>query len=160
MELQLVIFKLENENFGIDIASVDGIIKVQPITAIPHAPNFVEGILNLRGTIVPVIDLHKRFGFPPKTLTSNTRIINVVVGHTRVGMMVDEVSEVLTVLESNIEAAPPMVTTVRSSFITGIAKLDDRLIIMLDIEQILSKEESALMENISEQDERLIAATV
>jgi len=142
MDQQLVIFKLGNECFGIDIASVDGIIKMQNITSIPRAPHYVEGVLNLRGTIVPIIDLHTRFDFPPKTITPNTRIINVMLSKTRVGMIVDEVSEVLTISEENIEAAPPMVTTINSSFITGIAKINEQLVIMLDVEQVLTQEET------------------
>ena len=143
MEQQLVIFKLENEKFGIDIASVDGIIKMQNITSIPRAPHFVEGVLNLRGTIVPIIDLRMRFDFPPKTITPNTRIINVMLSKKRVGMIVDEVSEVLSISEENIEAAPPMVTSINSSFITGIAKINEQLVIMLDVEQIFSQEETS-----------------
>jgi len=137
MEHQLVVFELANEHYGVDISMVEGIIKMQLITVVPHAPSFVEGVTNLRGAVLPVIDLRKRFNLPPEELTKNSRIIHIVIGTVRVGMIVDAVSEVLRVPEESIEPTPPLVTTLDSAFITGIAKLDGRLIILLDLGKVL-----------------------
>ncbi|MBN1537700.1 MAG: chemotaxis protein CheW [Anaerolineales bacterium] len=138
MEHQLVIFELANEHYGVNIAMVEGIIKMQLITAVPHAPSFVEGVTNLRGAVLPVIDLRKRFNLPPEETTKHSRIIHIVIDNVRVGMIVDAVSEVLRVSEEAIEPTPPIVTTVDSAFITGIAKLEDKLIILLDLGKVLS----------------------
>lgn len=143
MENQLVVFNLSNEDYGVDIAAVDGIVKMQQVTSVPHAPGFVEGITNLRGKVLPVIDLRKRFGLPVGETTKDTRIVNVDIGGTKVGMVVDAVSEVLRVAEEDIEPPSPIVTTLDSAFITGIAKVDERLIILLDLVKVLSTEEQA-----------------
>ncbi len=138
MEHQLVVFELANEQYGVDIAMVEGIIKMQPITVVPQAPSFVEGVTNLRGSVLPVIDLRKRFNLPQEEATKNSRIIHIAIDNVKVGMIVDAVSEVLLVSEEAIEPTPPIVTTVDSAFITGIAKLEGRLIILLDLGKVLS----------------------
>jgi len=138
MEHQLVVFELANEHYGVDISMVEGIIKMQLITVVPHAPSFVEGVTNLRGAVLPVIDLRKRFNLPPEKTTKDSRIIHIAIDSVKVGMVVDSVSEVLRVLEEAIEHTPPIVTTVDSAFITGIAKLEGRLIILLDLSKVLS----------------------
>jgi purine-binding chemotaxis protein CheW len=141
MEQQLVVFELANEHYGLDIATVEGIIKMQAITRMPQAPNFVEGVTNLRGSVVPVIDLRKRFGLEHQEETRDTRIVVVYMDRTKVGMIVDGVSEVLRVPEDAIEPPPTMVTTVNSAFIKGIAKLENRLVILLDLNRVLSLDE-------------------
>ena len=141
MEQQLVVFDLANEHYGVDIGAVESIIKMQPITAVPRAPSFVEGVTNLRGTVLPVIDLRRRFGLPAEEETKETRIVVVEMGGITVGMVVDGVSEVLQVAEEDIEPPSPIVMTLDSAFITGIAKMDDRLIILLDLGKVLSTEE-------------------
>jgi purine-binding chemotaxis protein CheW len=138
MEHQLVVFELANEQYGVDIAMVEGIIKMQQITVVPHAPSFVEGVTNLRGSVLPVIDLRKRFNLPQEETTKNSRIIHIAIDNVKVGMIVDAVSEVLRVSEEAVEPTPPIVTTVDSAFITGIAKLEGRLIILLDLGKVLS----------------------
>jgi purine-binding chemotaxis protein CheW len=147
MENQIVVFDLSSEFYGVNIAAVESIIKMQPITQMPHAPNFVEGVTNLRGKVLPVIDLRKRFGLAPQEADKDSRIIVISVDRTEVGMIVDGVSEVLTVPEEAVEAAPAITTTVDSSFITGIAKLDNRLVILLDLGRIISaQEQESLLE--------------
>ena len=148
MENQLVVFNLANEDYGVDIAAVDGIVKMQAITTVPHAPGFVEGITNLRGEVLPVIDLRRRFGLPPGEATKDTRIVNVEMDGIKVGMVVDAVSEVLRVAEEDIEPPSPIVTTVDSAFITGIAKEDERLIILLDLAKVLSTEEQTELQTL------------
>lgn len=141
MEKQLVIFELSKEQFGVEISTVESIIKMQTITKVPHAPVFIEGVTNLRGKVLPVIDLRKRFGMPQREITKDSRIVVVSIGETEMGMVVDGVSEVLTVSDTEIEPTPRMVTTIDSSFITGIAKVNDRLVILLDLAGVFSMEE-------------------
>jgi len=141
MEKQLVIFELGKESFGIEIAAVESIIKMQEITRMPKSLPFVEGIINLRGVVLPVIDLEKRFGMPSRDKNHETRIVIVSLDEMKVGMIVTAVSEVLTVDDSVIEPAPAIVTTINSAFIAGIARIDSRLVILLDLNKILSKEE-------------------
>jgi purine-binding chemotaxis protein CheW len=153
MESQLVVFNLANEDYGVDIAAVDGIVKMQPITTVPRAPSFVEGVTNLRGEVMPVIDLRKRFGLPPGETTKETRIVNVEMDGIKVGMVVDAVSEVLRVPEEAIEPPSPIIiagdgdaaaaTGGRNTFITGIAKVGERLIILLDLAKVLNPTEQA-----------------
>jgi purine-binding chemotaxis protein CheW len=143
MEKQLVIFELAEEYFGIDISMVEGIIKMQEITRVPQSPDYVEGIINLRGVVLPVIDLEKRFGIPAHKQTSETRIVVVNLDKLKIGMIVGAVSEVLTVEDSVIEPAPAIVTTINSRFISGIARIDSRLVIMLDLRLVLSESEKA-----------------
>ena len=146
MEKQLVIFELANEYYGVDIAAVESIIKLQPITVVPHAPSYVKGVTNLRGKVMPVVELHKRFGLASVEPTKDSRIVVVAMGGLEAGLIVDGVSEVLTIQDQNIEPAPRMTTTVDSGFITGIAMLDDRLIILLDLSKVLSTQEQEKME--------------
>jgi len=141
MEKQLVIFELGSENFGIDIASVEGIVKLQEITRIPQSPSYMEGITNLRGSVLPVIDLHKRFGMAAHERTNETRIVVANVDSLKIGMIVSAVSEVLTIDDNVIEPPPPMVSNVNSEFITGVAKIDKRLVILLDLGKVLTSEE-------------------
>lgn len=141
MEKQLVIFELGAENFGIEIASVEGIVKLQEITKIPQAPMYMEGITNLRGSVLPVIDLQKRFGMVLQDRTNDTRIMVANVDGVKIGMIVSAVSEVLTIEDSVIEPPPPMVSNVNSEFIVGVAKIDKRLVILLDLAKVLSGEE-------------------
>jgi purine-binding chemotaxis protein CheW len=141
MEYQLVVFELLHEQYGVDISTVEGIIKMQAITKMPQAPSFVEGITNMRGMVMPVIDLRKRFGLATKEVDKDTRIVVVFMDDKKIGMIVDAVSEVLRVSDETIEPPPPMVTTVNSAFIKGIAKLDDRLVILLDLDRVLTVEE-------------------
>jgi purine-binding chemotaxis protein CheW len=141
MERQLVVFDLGSEHFGVNINIVDGIIKMQKITSVPRSPDFVEGITNLRGAVLPVIDLRKRLHMPVTETTHDTRIVVVNMDSTKIGMIVDAVTEVLTIEDDIVEPPPPMVTSVETSFITGIAKVDDRLVILLDLAKVLSSGE-------------------
>lgn len=153
MEQQLVVFELSNEHYGVDISAVESIIKMQPITAVPQAPSFVEGITNLRGSILPVMDLRKRFGLrdtsqmdgKPTSQHDESRIVVVSMDGMKVGMIVDAVSEVLRVPADAIEPPPPMVTSINSAFITGIAKVGEKLIILLDLARILTVSEKDQM---------------
>lgn len=138
---QLVVFSLAHEFYGVDITLVESIIRMEPITVVPHAASFVEGVINMRGEILPVIDLNKRFSLPQGEHSKETRIIIVEVNHLRVGIVVDAVSEVLHVSEDIIEPPAPLVTSIDTTYIGGIAKVPNRLVILLDLSKILTIEE-------------------
>ena len=149
MEKQLVVFTLEDEEYGVEINSVESIIKVQSITMLPRAPMFIEGVTNLRGMVIPVINLRKRFGLPQQEHDTNTRIIIASIDGVKAGMIVDGVSEVLRLQDDTIEPPPAIATTVNSIFITGIAKSDGRLIIMLDLSKVLNQREQLELQSIA-----------
>jgi purine-binding chemotaxis protein CheW len=139
--LQLVSFVIENEEFGIDILKVQEIIRPVEITRVPNAPGFVEGVINLRGRIVPVIDLRARFGLPTRERDKNTRIVVVELSNKVVGFMMDAVREVIRVDRTVIEPPPELAVGIDANYIKGVAKLEDRLLILLDLEEVLSAEE-------------------
>jgi purine-binding chemotaxis protein CheW len=145
-EEQIVVFSLAGENYGLDISRIQGIIKLPEITRVPRAPHFVEGIINLRGAIVPVIDLRKRFQLGQRHDTRETRIINVEMGDHLVGLIVDAVEEVLNIPPSAVEPTPELVTTLDSAYLRGIAKLDNRLVILLDLDRVLTASEQQAIE--------------
>ncbi|HLG73558.1 MAG TPA: chemotaxis protein CheW [Chloroflexota bacterium] len=147
-EEQLVVFRLGEDYFAMLISSVNEIIRLQKITPVPKAPPFVEGVTNLRGRVIPVIDLRKRFGVEPKPDGQMARIIVVEQGERLLGMMVDAVDEVLTVPSNTIEPVDEMVVSVDSQFLSGIVRLEDRLIIMLDQDQVLSAGEVRQLTNL------------
>ena len=136
-----MIFRVGNEDFGIDISAVEGIVKLQEITKIPQAPSYMEGITNLRGAVLPVIDLSKRFGQSAQETTRETRIVVAFAGDTKLGMIVSAVSEVLTIDDSVIEPPPPLASGISSEYIVGVAKIDHRLVILLDLSKVLSMDE-------------------
>jgi len=146
MENQLVIFELSNEAYGINIALVESIIKMQAITQLPQTPAYVKGVTNLRGSVLPVIDLRTRFGLEAQAETRQTRIIVVTMGTVKVGMVVDGVTEVLRVSDESIEPLPPMVNTVNSAFLKGIVRLEKRLIVLLELGKVLAIEEQFALE--------------
>ncbi len=137
-DYQVVVLRLANEHYGVDIARVQEIIRVQPITRVPHAPASVEGVLNLRGRVIPIIDLRARFGFPRNEASSETRIAIIDVVGTTVGVVVDGVSEVLTIPSSAVEPPSPVAVGKDAAFIAGVAKLDARLVLLIDANAILS----------------------
>lgn len=146
-ELQLVVFQLVNETYGVDIAKVSEIRELQKITRVPRCPDFIEGIINLRGRVIPVVDLRTRFGLPAGERTANTRIVVVEIGGHTIGVIVDEVLEVLSVAGDAVEPTPPVISGLESDYLLGVAKLDDRLVILLELDRVLSRsEQKALME--------------
>ena len=136
-EKQLVIFDLAEETYGVDIGSVREIIRIQEITKVPRTPEFVEGVINLRGKVIPVIDLRKRFGFGQADATKDTRIVVVDIGDNDIGVVVDAVTEVLRLAADAVEPPTGLITTTDSDYLLGIAKLESRLIILLDLQKAL-----------------------
>ncbi|MBM7866117.1 chemotaxis protein CheW [Heliobacterium gestii] len=142
-EIQLVVFRLGTEEYGVPITQVQEINRLLTPTKIPQAPSFVEGIINLRGKIIPIIDLKKRFGLVQEEHTANTRIIVVNVEQHTVGIIVDAVTEVLRMAQSAIEPPPPMISTISADYLKGVGKVDERLLILLDLDKILTEREKA-----------------
>lgn len=135
-QLQLVTFGLGTEEFAVDILKVQEINRMMTLTRVPQSPPEVEGVINLRGKIIPVIDLRKRFGLTAAAQSEQSRIIVVEVAGRVLGFIVDRVSEVLRISSSIVEPAPSMVCSVDSDFIAGVGKLDDRLLILLELEKL------------------------
>lgn len=139
--LQLVSFHIGEEEYCVDILKVQEIIRMMQITRVPNLPDFTEGIINLRGRVIPIIDLRVRLGMAKKEHGGNTRIIVVEMNNKTIGFIVDSVSEVLRIPKSITEAPPELVAGINSEYITSIGKLEDRLLILLDLEKVLSDEE-------------------
>ena len=137
-ERQLVIFGLADESYGVDIGTVREIIRMQEITQVPRTPDYVEGVINLRGKVIPVIDMRKRFGFPVAEHTKDTRIVVIDIGGADIGATVDAVTEVLRLGANSIEPPSSVITTTDSDYLLGIAKLETQLIILLDLQRALS----------------------
>lgn len=159
--LQLVSFVIGGEEFGIDILRVQEIIRPVPVTRVPHAPPFVEGVINLRGRIVPVVDARRRFGLPAREPGEDSRIVVVELEGRTVGFVMDAVREVIRIDRSVIEPAPELAVGLDADYIRGVAKLDgdragkssgrpagdapgdgsSRLLILLDVERVLDDDE-------------------
>ena len=135
-EVQLVIFKLGREEYGVSILQVQEIKRITEITRVPHTPEYIKGVINLRGSVLPVIDLKKRLNLPQQASTENTRIIIVKVKEISVGMIVDAVSEVMTIHQQNIDSPEVVAGSVSANYLSGVGKLEDRLLILLDLEEI------------------------
>lgn len=146
--LQLVTFRLGNEEFSLDILKVQEIIRHMDLTRVPKTPEFVDGVINLRGRVIPVLDLRKRFGLPKGENTNETRIIVVDVDNRTVGLKVDAVSEVLRLPADTVEPPPAIITGVESEYIKGVGKLDGRLLILLDVAKILTCTERDALGNV------------
>ena len=139
--LQLVSFKIGDEEFGVDILSVQEINRMSQITKVPNTSDFIEGVINLRGRVIPVMDLRVKLGMPRKEHGKNTRIVVVELKGQTIGFIVDEVSEVLRISKDITEAPPEMVGGMNSDYITSIGKLEDRLLILLDLDKIVTTSE-------------------
>ncbi len=144
--VQLVTFKLGNEEFALDILKVQEINRMVEITKVPKAPDFVEGVINLRGRVIPIVDIRKKFHLNIKEATKETRIIVVNIMSKTIGLIVDSVSEVLRINSSTIQPPPPLIAGLDSDYIKGVGKLDERLIILLDIDKIFTTGEHKLIE--------------
>ena len=135
-QLQLVSFVLAGEEFAVDILAVQEINRMMDLTRVPQSPPEVEGVINLRGKIIPVVDLRKRFGLPAADRTEQSRIVVVEINKRVLGFLVDRVNEVLRIDRGIVEPAPRMVCSIESEFIAGVGKLEDRLLILLDLEKL------------------------
>ena len=138
--LQLVTFTLEKEEYAVNILSVQEINRITEITKVPNAPDYVEGVINLRGKVIPVINLRKKFGLDIRETDDSSRVIIMDIQGVTYGLVVDSVSEVLRIPTNIVEPPPPMASGMSSMFIKGIAKLENRLIILIDIDKFLGQQ--------------------
>lgn len=136
--LQFVVFRIGKELFGVGIDSIREIVRVPEVTEVPDAPHFLDGVINLRGKIVPVVDLRKRLGIQHADKTKATRVLITENSGSMVGLLVDAASEVIRIQPDAVEEPPEMISAIGVEYITAVAKLNERLIILLDIKKILN----------------------
>lgn len=144
--MQLVSFRLAQEEYGIEITKVQEIILMGEITRVPQTPDYIKGLINLRSTVIPIVDLRLRFGLPQEDATDETRIMVVNVSGKTIGIIVDAVSEVLRIGHEQIAPPPPTVAGLGREYLTGLVKLENRLLILLDIDKILGQEETSAID--------------
>ncbi|MDD5092893.1 MAG: chemotaxis protein CheW [Dehalococcoidia bacterium] len=147
-ERQLVIFSLANESYGVDIGTVNEIIRIQEISRVPRTPAYVQGVINLRGRVIPVVDLHKVFDFADRETTKESRIIVVDILEQQVGIMVDAVTEVLRISADSVEPPSSMIATGDSDYLLGIAKVGQRLITLLDLAKVFTRDQAEKLEEV------------
>lgn len=146
--INLVTFKLGNNEYAIDIMQAKEIIKMEKITLIPNAPDYVEGVINLRGNIIPIVDLKKRFNLEENDGDKNTGIIIVKIDDVDMGIIIDAISKVVSIANSNIQPPPPMLSGIGQKYIKGVAKLEDKLLVVLDLEKLIVGDDDDIEENI------------
>lgn len=140
-QAQLVVFQLAGEFYAVDIHQVREIIRMPEVTRVPRTPDFVEGVINLRGSVIPIIDLRKRFGMDAVEANDEQRIVVVELEDKTLGVIVDAVTEVLRIERDKIEPPSPYIVSVDTQYIKGIARLEERLVILLDVARVLSTDE-------------------
>ncbi|MCM3745989.1 chemotaxis protein CheW [Paenibacillus pasadenensis] len=146
-EIKVIVFALGEEEYGIEVDKVKTVERIMPITRVPKTPPFVKGVVNLRGVVVPVIDLRGRFGLAEVETTDATRIIIVNSGELEVGFIVDQASDVTDINSDNIELPPEVVGGIQAKYLRGIAKTDGgRLLVMLNLSEVLNKAELVQLE--------------
>jgi purine-binding chemotaxis protein CheW len=149
-EIQVVGFRIGNETYGVRIGSVREIVRVPDITAVPSAPDIIEGVINLRGKIIPVMDLRKRFGQVYTVADKKNRILVVEIDNKLVGLIVNAASEVLKIPPADIEPPGSVFADGESGYVTGVGKLKGRLIILLDITKLLYRPDLRGLEQAAE----------
>lgn len=145
--LQWVTFHLEQETYGINVMVVKEVLKFQDIAPVPGAPDYVLGIINIRGTVISVINTRRRFGLPDRESDDNTRIVIIEIGRHVVGILVDSVAEVVYLRRSQIEAAPQVNKDETARFIQGVCHREDQLLILVELDKLLSEEELIELDN-------------
>lgn len=148
MEEQLVIFELNGEAYGVDVARVQSIIPVQPISVVPGAPAFIEGVINLRGTVVPVVDLRTRFSLSLSPGNQKSVIVIMEWAGLHVGLIVDRVTDVTRIAQADINPPSPLLSTVDNAYLRGIGRFKERLLILLDLSRVFSLEEQATLNQV------------
>ncbi|NLB77843.1 MAG: chemotaxis protein CheW [Clostridiaceae bacterium] len=150
---QLVKFNIDDEAFGIDIKQIFQILKPQEIFKVPNTPPFIEGLINLRGKVMTVFNLRKRFNLPEKENDDNTKILIIRMDDYLLGFTVDSVSEIVRVQEEDIVETPPTITDFDKRFLSGVAKVGEKLILLLDLQKILTPDEEEQVKEIVEEHE-------
>ncbi|OWA33782.1 chemotaxis protein CheW [Saccharibacillus sp. O16] len=150
-QIKVIVFALGNEEYGIDVDKVRTIERMMPITRVPKTYSFIKGVINLRGVVIPVIDLRGRFNLEETEYTDQTRIIIVAVGDMEVGFIVDAANDVVDLDRDNIDSPPEVVGGVKAKYLDGVAKVgEDRLLIMLNLAEVLNRGEVAHLEQLED----------
>lgn len=147
-EKQYVIFKLSKEEYGIDIMNVREIVQYQESVKVPNSPAFIEGIINYRGKVIPIICLKKKFGMGNSMNDANTRIIVINLNDKQIGFLVDEASQTVRIDDSNIDPTPEVISGIERKYITGVGKIDNRLVILIDLEKVLTDDDKVKIESL------------
>ncbi len=141
VDRKVIIFQLNDEEYAVSVQQVGSIERIEPITRVPQTADFVKGVINLRGVVTPIIDLRIRFGLKETEFTESSRIIIVYLDDMEVGLIVDAANDVIDIPENAIEPAPEVIGSVDVDYIDGVAKLDNRLLVLLNLQKVLTKEE-------------------
>jgi purine-binding chemotaxis protein CheW len=149
--LQMINFTVGGDEYAVEIQKVREVINFREITQLPKAPSFVKGIINLRGEVIPVIDLREKFGLSHEEYSAMTNVVIVEIGRKAVGVVVDSVRHVIRVAASDLAPSPPFIGGLSGKYVNGVAKLGERLIVVLDMEKILSASEMIALRSLGEQ---------
>jgi purine-binding chemotaxis protein CheW len=150
-EKKVIVFALGSEEYGVEVAKVRTIERMQPMTRVPKTPDFINGVINLRGLVIPIIDLRSRFGLEHEEYTDNTRIIIVSAGDFEVGLIVDSANDVIDIDTDQIDSPPEVVGGIKAKYLDGIARVgENRLLVLLNLEQVLDKSEIQQLERIED----------
>ncbi|RXT15135.1 chemotaxis protein CheW [Ammoniphilus sp. CFH 90114] len=147
-EMKVIVFRLQDEEYGVEVEQVKSIERLEKITRVPRTPSFVKGVINLRGVVTPIIDLRERFGLGDSQHTDSTRIIIVTIGGLEVGLIVDSATDVIDVAIDAVEPPPCIVGGVEAVYLKGVAKLEKRLLILLNLNKVLDASEMQQLERI------------
>jgi purine-binding chemotaxis protein CheW len=147
-EIKVIVFRLKDEEYGVEVNQVKSIERLEHITRVPRTPHFVKGVINLRGVVTPIVDLRRRFGIEETAYNETTRVIIVAVGEVEVGLIVDSANDVIDIPVNAIEPPPEVVGGIEAVYLRGVAKLDRRLLILLNLDKVLNTEEIKQLENI------------
>ncbi|KAA9006412.1 chemotaxis protein CheW [Paenibacillus spiritus] len=148
-DIKVIVFKLGTEEYGIEVDKVQTIERMMPITRVPKTYAFIKGVINLRGVVIPVIDLRGRFGLPEGEYTEQTRVIIVAVDEMEVGFIVDSANDVIDLNRNAIDTPPEVVGGIKAKYLDGVAKIgEDRLLIMLNLSEVLNKSEIVQLESL------------
>lgn len=150
-QIQLACFRVGDQMYSLDILRIKEVIRPQKLTPVPKAPAFIEGVINLRGAVIPVVDLRKRFDQPIVKASSKTRILICVVSGKIIGLIVDEVAEVKSYSRNEIQPAPRFIKGLDTDYFLGVCQRNDDLVMIMNLEKILSSEEKINLEQIREQ---------
>lgn len=140
-DMKVIVFQLRDEEYGVPVHQVKSIERMEHITRVPSTPEFVKGVINLRGVVTPIIDLRKRFGIAEETYKESTRIIIVNVAEMEVGLIVDAANDVIDIDADSIEPPPEVVGGIEADYLKGVAKLESRLLVLLNLDKVLKADE-------------------
>jgi purine-binding chemotaxis protein CheW len=150
-EKKVIVFQLKDEEFAVSVQQIGSIERIQTITRVPNTAAFVKGVINLRGIVTPIIDLRTRLGIEATEYNESTRIIIVYLDDMEVGLIVDAANDVIDISTDLIEPAPEVIGAVNADYIEGVAKLENRLLILLDLKRVLTNEEISELKNVEGQ---------